>query len=181
MEAAKAIPEDEKPTVYLEADFGGRPSYWTVGTTHPHHELFLAAGGNNIYSNVIYYKEVSPESVAIQNPQVILKYWNSQKDPGIEKETSDTKSLEDQRDNIMNRAELKNTPAVKNKRVYVYSWDCTRGGARFFLGIGYMGKWLHPQLFADYNPREAYQEYLTRFLGLGLDVVDKGVFVYPEP
>jgi iron complex transport system substrate-binding protein len=44
-----------------------------------------------------------------------------------------------------------------------------------------MGKWLHPQLFADYNPREAYQEYLTRFLGLDLDVVDKGVFVYPEP
>lgn len=181
LDSVSRLSDDEKPKVYLEADFGGKPTYWTVGETHPHHDLLLAAGGDNMYSNVIYYKEVSPESVAMENPDVILRYFNTQKDQGLTKEIDDTASLEEQRDNVLDRAELKNVPAVKNKRVYIYTWDCTRGAARYFLGIGYIGKWLQPQIFEDYSPRDVYQEYLNRFQGVDIDVVNKGVFVYPEP
>ena len=181
IEAAKGVPEAEKPNVYLEADFGGHPKYWTVGPTHGHHDMLVSAGGNNVFSTTYYYNEVSPESVAMANPDVILKYWNTQKDPGIQKELNDTASMETQRNEILKRPELANTAAVLNKRVDVYSWDTTRGGARYYLAIGYMGKWLLPKIWKDYNPREAYQEYLSRFQGVDIDVINKGVFAYTEP
>jgi len=181
LQAVKGVPEADKPNVYVEADFGGRPKYATVGPTHGHHDMLVSAGGNNIFSTTYYYNEVSPESVAMANPDIILKYWNSQKDPGIQKELTDTASMETQRDEILKRPELANTDAIKNKRVYVYSWDTTRGGARYFLAIGYLGKWLLPKVWEDFNPREAYQEYLKRFQGVDIDVINKGVFAYPEP
>jgi hypothetical protein len=46
--------------------------------------------------------------------------------------------------------------------------------------MGYLGKWLQPEIFQDYSPREAYQEYLKEFQNADVDVVNKGVFVYPE-
>ncbi|MFB3766204.1 MAG: hypothetical protein ACE14P_13290 [Methanotrichaceae archaeon] len=69
---------------------------------------------------------------------------------------------------------------MKNSKVYVYTWDCTKGGAKFYLGLGYIGKWLVPSIFKDYNPRATYQEYLKKFWGADIDVINKGVFVYPE-
>ncbi len=56
----------------------------------------------------------------------------------------------------------------------------TKGEASLFLGMGYLGKWLQPVIFQDYNPRWVYQEYLERFQRVDVNVVDKGVFVYPE-
>lgn len=58
--------------------------------------------------------------------------------------------------------------------------DCTKAGGSFYRGMGCLGKWLQPEIFQDYRPREAYQEYLNEFQGAQVDVVNKGVFVYPE-
>ena len=126
------------------------------------------------------FKQVDPESVAIKNPEIILRYKYLKDSPGIDKDLSDTFALEALRDELLMRTELNRTPAVKNKNVYVFTWDCTKGGGRFYLGMGYLGKWLQPKIFQDYSPREAYQEYLKEFQGKDVDVVNKGVFVYPE-
>ena len=49
------------------------------------------------------------------------------------------------------------------------------------LGYAYLAKWLHPDLFKDFDPQAIHQEYLTRFMGIDYDLDEHGVFVYPEP
>lgn len=180
LQAVKGLPLEEKPKVYLEADFGGGQTYYTCGTGHAHNALIEAAGANNIFSNVTGFKQMDPESVALSEPEVILRYKYLKDSPGIDKGLNDTSALEALRKEMIDRPELKNTPAVKNGRVYIFTWDCTKGGGRFYLGMGYIGKWLQPQIFRDYSPREVYQEYLQKFQGVDVDVVSRGVFVYPE-
>ena len=170
----------DRPEVYLEADFGGGQTYYTCGSGHAHNALLVAAGGNNMFSELQGFKQVDPESVAMKNPEIIVRYKYLKDSPGIDKDLSDTAALEALRDELLGRTELNRTPAVKNKNVYVFTWDCTKGGGRFYLGMGYLGKWLQPKIFQDYSPREAYQEYLKEFQDVDVDVVNKGIFVYPE-
>jgi ABC-type Fe3+-hydroxamate transport system substrate-binding protein len=180
LEAVKGLPVMEKPKVYLEVDFGGGQKYTAAGTGHAHNALVVAAGANNIFSNVTGSKQVDPESVVIGDPEIILMYKYLKNSPGIEKDLSNTTALVAVRDEMLSRSELKNVQAIKNKKIYIYTWDCTRGGGRFYLGLGYIGKWLQPSIFQEYNPREAYQEYLKKFQDVDIDVINKGVFAYPE-
>ncbi|HQI68921.1 MAG TPA: ABC transporter substrate-binding protein [Methanothrix sp.] len=180
LNAVSGLSTSERPMVYLEADFGGGQTYYTCGSGHAHNALLVAAGGNNIFSELQGFKQVDPESVAVKNPEIILRYKYLKDSPGIDKDLSDTAALEALTDDMLGRTELNRTPAVKNKKVYLFTWDCTKGGGRFYLGMGYLGKWLQPEIFQDYSPREAYQEYLKEFQNADVDVVNKGVFVYPE-
>jgi iron complex transport system substrate-binding protein len=180
LDAVSLLSTSERPMVYLEADFGGGQTYYTCGSGHAHNALFVAAGGSNVFSELQGFKQVDPESVAMKNPEIILRYKYLKDSPGIGRDLNDTAALEALRDEVLGRTELNRTTAVKSKKVYVFTWDCTKGGGRFYLGMGYLGKWLQPEIFQDYSPREAYQEYLTKFQGANVDVVNKGVFVYPE-
>lgn len=180
LDAVSGLFASDKPRVYLEADFGGGQTYYTCGSGHAHNALLAAAGGNNVFSDLEGFKQVDPESVAMKNPDVILRYKYLKDSPGIDKDLSDTSALQALQGEMLERAELNKTPAVANKKVYIFTWDCTKGGGRFFLGMGYLGKWLQPEVFKDYSPREAYQEYLDLFQRTKVDVVNKGVFVYPE-
>lgn len=180
LDIVSALSISEKPKVYLEADFGGGQTYYTCGSGHAHNALLVAAGGSNIFSELQGFKQVDPESVAMRNPEIILRYKYLKDSPGIDKDLSDTVALEALVDEMLARTELNQTDAVKNKKVYMITWDCTKGGGRFYLGMGYLGKWLQPEIFQDYSPREAYQEYLDGFQGAKVDVINKGVFVYPE-
>jgi len=180
LQAVKALSKDKRPKVYLEADYGGGQTYYTGGTGDSNNALIVAAGANNLFSNVTGFKQVDPESVAMSNPEVILIYKYLKNAPGIDKALNDMAALKNVRDGMLNRTELRGVQAVKNNKVYIYTWDCTKGGAKFYLGLGYIGKWLVPSIFKDYNPRAVYQEYLKRFQGVDIDVINKGVFVYPE-
>jgi iron complex transport system substrate-binding protein len=180
LDAVAGLSADSKPMVYLEADFGGGQTYYTCGKGHANNALLQAAGGNNAFSEIEGYKQVDPESVALRNPEAILRYKYLKESPGIDRELDDTSALEELREEMLGRAELNRTPAVRDILVYVFTWDCTKGGGRFYLGMGYIGRWLQPDIFGDYNPREAYQEYLDLFQGTNVDVMNKGVFVYPE-
>ena len=177
-ERVEKLSAEDKPKVYLEADFGGGKIYYTCGEGHGHHEILVIAGGKNIFDDVTYGKEISPEDVIVRNPEIIVKYkWPAAS--GFDKDVDDTKGLEEIRDEILGRPELKHVTAVEDKEVYVFTRYTTRGAARYFLGIGYLAKWFHPELFEDLDPRANYQEYLTRFQGLDIDLSKKGVFVCP--
>ena len=178
-ERVETLSEEDKPNVYYEGDFGGGKIYRACGKGHSQHQMLVAAGGRNIFADVEYYGEVDPEGVIESNPEIIVKY----KYPGggFDKDASDTRELEEIRDEIMGRPELQKVTAVENGKVYIITWYTTRGGARYFLGVGYLAKWLHPELFEDLDPKADYQDYLTRFQGLDIDLDKVGVFVYPEP
>lgn len=176
--AIERIPAENRPTVFLEADFGGGQNYMTCGNRHVYHQLLVAAGGVNVFSHVNFYSEISPEAVLAKNPQIIMKY----KFPGghINRKREQTGDLEAVRDEILSRSELVNVDAVKNERVYVLDWYSSRGGAQYFLCLAQLAKWLYPEQLKELHPRADYAEYLRKFQGLDIDLGVYGVFFYPE-
>jgi iron complex transport system substrate-binding protein len=79
---------------------------------------------------------------------------------------------------ILNRPELANITAVKDGKVYCFSTDISTG-LSYWIGILYMAKILHPDIFSDLDPVAIHQEYLTRFQKLDFDLDQHGVFFYP--
>jgi len=165
------IPEENRTRVYIEA---WRP-YHTAGNGSGWHEKVELVGGYNIFSDFSGYFDVDAEEVARRNPDVIIRI--AKEEGGYD--TSDATELSDLRDEIMSRPELSGVSAVKNGRIYVISTDIL-GGVRHFVGMGYIAKWLYPEMFSDLNPEEIHRQYLAEFQGLSEDLVSNGVFVYPE-
>ena len=174
-EKADSISEEDKPKVYFEV----RKPYSIWGE----HAGIANAGGIDIFADqggasVV----VNAEDVMERNPDIIVKVlWPG---GGYGLGVDDTAELKAAREEIMNRPELQNVKAVKNKRVYIITphiWThYSVCGCRHFVQIAYMAKWFHPTLFEDMDPKAIHQEYLTRFQGLDIDLDKKGVFVYPE-
>ncbi|MCL0102525.1 hypothetical protein M1N93_00990 [Dehalococcoidia bacterium] len=60
--------------------------------------------------------------------------------------------------------------------MHLISEDLTFGPLANILKL-YIGKILHPELFADVDPEAILREYFEEFHGVEL----KGIFVYPDP
>ncbi|MEA1864642.1 MAG: ABC transporter substrate-binding protein, partial [Euryarchaeota archaeon] len=174
-ETVDEIPEEDRPKVYFES----RKPYSTGAKGSGYHAKVTMAGGNNIFGDLSGYPKVDPEEVIKRNPEIIIKYppaSGSNYHIG-----TDVTELIDVRNEIMNRPELAEVEAVKNGKVNILTGDVI-GATRHFVGIGYMAKWFHPELFEDFDPDAIHQEYITRFQGLPDDFLDEhGVFVYPPP
>jgi iron complex transport system substrate-binding protein len=176
-EKVEELSEEDKPKVYLEA---AKP--YRTGSAH--NNKIAAAGGKSIFSDSPDSIVVDPEVVLARNPEIIVYMPMAyQKTSGYDLDTGDTTKLEEIRDEIMSRPELQKVKAVETGRVYIISNHIYGyigpGGPRFFVGIGYMAKWFHPDLFEDLDPKAIHQEYITRFQGLDIDFDERGVFVYP--
>ena len=180
-EVTSAIPEEDKLRVYYEcASFAGYPTYQSGGSGSSTDSLIVATGGKNIFSDITGdFTEVSAEDVIRLDPEIILKTAYGE-DNGYF--VDDIAGLKNVRDEIMDRDELWNVTAVKTGRVYVISWNmdcCGAKGGRYFLGIAYIAKCLHPDL--DLDPTALHQDFITRFQGMDYDLSTHGVFVYhPE-
>lgn len=120
---------------------------------------------------------VDPEWLVSQDFEVLVIGDSLPGSYGIMVE--DTSALAAHRSGVMAYPTFADTSAVKNDRVYMQS-DVFLGTPRSIIGFAYMAKWFHPDLFEDLNPRALHQEYCTRFLGIDVDLMIKGVFVYPE-
>ena len=185
-ETVAGIPEEDKPTVYSESS---KP--YTLSGEFSYIE---ETGGRNIFPDTS--GSIDKEEVAKRNPDIIVKrIWGATQDGryvlagGYDLDADDTASLEEVRDEIMNREELQNVTAVKEARVYIMTSRIGSAGpgsgCRHFLQRVYQAKWFahlkHPELFEDLDPKDIHQEYLTEFQGLDIDLNEKGVFVYPGP
>ena len=172
-EQVEGISETDKPRVYLGWKFD---PYKTGGLKSGYHWKIVAAGGTNIFGDLEpMYPVVDSEEIIERDPEIIV--WSS-KLGGYLLDVGDTSELETLREEIMSRPELQEVTAVKNENVYVIT-NHILGGTRNFVSIGYMAKWLHPDIFEDLEPSAIHQEYLTEFQGLDYDLSEHGVFVYP--
>ncbi|MGB9853650.1 MAG: ABC transporter substrate-binding protein [Candidatus Bathyarchaeales archaeon] len=156
----KDLAESEKPRVYVELW-----SEWnTVAKGSVGHDLITYVGGKNIAADQpVPYPIVSPEFVAENNPDIIIR-MKMAGDP-------DFPILWEQ---IMNRTELKETNAIKNERVYIYD-PIIMQGVRYPIGILYWAKWIHPDLFRDMDPETVHEQIFSQFFGLKFE----GVYAYP--
>ncbi len=172
-DTVKEIPDEDKPRVYPE----GSKNY---GISDNDDWAIALAGGRDIF--VGESGTVDAEAVIEHDPNVIIKpTWKASGGYGVD--AGDTAGLKEVREEILSRSELQNVKAVKEGRVYVITthlWTyMPKTGNRHFIGICYMAKWFHPELFEDMDPQAIHQEYLTEFQGLDIDLDEKGVFVYP--
>jgi iron complex transport system substrate-binding protein len=171
-ENIKDIPGDKRPRIYLEHT----NKYQVHCGESVYSERLEEAGGKNIFGGVsANIQDMDPERVLTYNPEVIVKVsW-----PTGGYDTNNITLLSSIRDEILNRSEFANIPALKNRRVYVFNRYIASGAASF-IGSAYMAKWFYPELFKNLDPKAIHQEYLTRFQGLNYDLDKEGVFVYPS-
>ena len=166
------VSEDEKPRVYLEYS-----DYRTTAIGSGTHEMLIMAGGRNIAADLTGFPYVDPEWVIEQNPDIIIARARSTVIPCGYSE-DDPLAIKEKREKIMNRPELAEVEAVKNEKVYCFTTAISTG-LSYFIGIPYIARWLHPDLFDDLDPEAVHQEYLTRFQRLDYDLDEHGVFAYP--
>ena len=165
--ARESMPLINRPDVYVES----YSKYHTTGPGSGAHEICVLAGGHNIASNFsIPYPEITPEWVLAKNPHVIIKatalgncYAMIDPDP-----------LKSVRDKIMARPAWDNIRAVQDGKVYMVASDIWTG-PRAIIGISYMAKWFHPEVFKFLDPEKLHREYLEKFQGIKY----QGVYVYP--
>ncbi|MBA7537863.1 hypothetical protein ES705_30133 [subsurface metagenome] len=169
------IPEENRTKVYIEC---WRAYHTAAGNSGWHEKIELVGGYNIFREETVDYPDVGAEAVIKGEPEVIIRAAKTE--GGYD--TNDITELSNLRDEIMGRKELAIVPAVNatNESVYVINNDIF-GGTGHFVGMGYVAKWLYPDLFSNLDPKAAHRRYLTEFQGLSDSLVDNGVFVYPEP
>jgi len=169
------LSEEERPKVYLETPTGktcANGSIW--------HQRIEMAGGGNIFENAsVSYPDVDPESVIVKDPEIVIKICSSGSLEFGGYADDDPSEMEALREEMMSRPGWDEITAVENGEVYVLSIEVF-AGAKYFVGLNYLAKILHPDLFCDLDPEAVHQEYITRFQGLDYDLDKHGVFVYPE-
>ncbi|MGB9903006.1 ABC transporter substrate-binding protein [Methanothrix sp.] len=173
----KGIPEENRPKVYVE--YG--PYRVSNNPTLDAMPVEMAGGKSIITGRT--GGEVSPETVITANPDVIIRLvYDEDYDA---KDADDISKLKSARDEILERPELQNITAVRNGRVFVMAspfWTyLPYSGCRHFIGLAYLAKILHPDVFADMDPRAVHQRYLSEFQHLDYDLSKRGTLIYPEP
>jgi len=174
-EMVEEISEEDKPKVYIEcySDYTARTRR---SGTHPMCEI---AGGTNIGADLQgegTTVKVDPEWIIDQNPDIIVKVVSGSKvHSGYDED--DPSGMKEVRDNIMSRPGFDGISAVRNGRVYLICPDiCDRSSNS--IGVAYLAKWFHPDLFEDLDPQTIHQQYID-IHGLDYDLNEHGLFVYP--
>lgn len=141
------------------------------------HETFdFISGCENIFGDLaLSYTDVDLERVIERNPEIVIKLCGAGDKNFGGYDEDDTSEMEALRDAVASRPGWDAIDAAKNDQVYVLS-NYILGGAQHFIGVAYLAKLFHPDLFAELDPVAVHREYLTRFQGLEL----QGVYIYPE-
>ncbi len=170
------IPEEEKPSVYLEhsSDFG------TAANGSGYHSDVVMAGGRNVFADLpTSYPTVDQEAVMAKNPDIIVKLFGHGSSTTSGGYINDnTTEMEALRDTIINRPGSKAISAVENNRVYVL-YSPLIDGAKHIIGVSYLAKLFYPEALGDFDPVEVHRRYL-KFLGSDFDLDKHDAFVVPE-
>jgi iron complex transport system substrate-binding protein len=181
-EAVRNLSDSDKPEVFgfYGGDWGmsAGPPYGVYGEENMVNGLLEKAGLISLTGELPGdWIVVDPEWVVTANPPVIVREIFSMVDPVVGYDMDDTAGIKDMYNDITSRPEFAGTDAVRNNEVYMVSTDILQ--VAWFLGLQYIAKWFHPDLFPDLDPDAVHQEYLTRFVGTDVDISETGVFVYP--
>ena len=84
-------------------------------------------------------------------------------------ESEDGRGMKDEYDEIIGLPGFeKNVTAVKNDSVFVID-DSIMFAPQQPVGLAYLAKWFHPELFADLDIEAMHQEYVDEFCGIDFD------------
>ncbi len=153
------------PAVYVES----YSDYHAAGPGSGGNQMCAFAGGRNIAEDMtIPYPRITSEWVVSQNPEVVIKATSY----GNGYAQSDSTGFNQRRDVILARPAWHHITAVAQARVHVMD-SAIWTGPRAIIGIAYMVRWMHPEIFRNMDPEALHQEYLEKFQR----VPYKGVYV----
>ena len=184
-EETAGLSEDEKPRVFFKFPGYTPEAISTFTDTMPGvgYQVEIA-GGINIAADLPgpgHVNEVDPEWLIEQNPDIVTAMiWDVYYPGALGYEVDDDSVAEATREEIMAMDVFAGGKAVEDGKVHLYEVEMF-DTPRFVVGVAYMAKWFHPELFSDLDPKAIHQEYLTDFMRIDHDLEEHGVFVYPEP
>ncbi|MCL0065869.1 ABC transporter substrate-binding protein [Dehalococcoidia bacterium] len=165
-----ALSPGEKVRVFAEH----HRQFMAWGPGSDQHKMIEAAGGMNIFADIgRAFLVIDPEKVITRNPQVIMR---SAFGAPMGFGATDLEPIREYLAGVIARPGWENLEAVKEGRVYLVSVDIGSGPPEIILNL-FIGKILHPELFADVDPESFLREYFEEFHGVEF----KGIFVYPQP
>lgn len=167
-ERVEDLEPEEKPRVYYE----WYKDYQAVGPRNANHNAIVMGGGVNIFEDTVTeYPDVESETIIERDPQVIIKCSYRRDLFGYD--VTDTAPLQELRNVIMSRTGWDHIDAVENGRVYLISTYTHSTHPSVYYS--YIGKYLHPQLFEDIDPKAIQEEWFQKFLGVDY----QGMYAYP--
>ena len=170
MDKVKAIPENDRPTVYFEL---GDTPYMTTGNKGAWHTTLEMAGGKNLFGDLSESNfNTDAEEVMKRNPDFFLK----KEYPEGGYDSDNITEMISERDELLNRTELANVTAVKNGQVYLID-SSVFASPSYVIGIAYMAKWFHSDIFKELDPTAMHKEYLEEYQGIPY----RGIYAYPMP
>jgi iron complex transport system substrate-binding protein len=190
-------PED-KTRVYFEFKL----NKVSCGDKSAEGQLLNMAGGQNIFrekegerigtvikvtglaEEPIAYYQVGPEAIIDRNPEVIVRdyldFADAMKLKGLKvfgyTSKPKVKGMEKARKKLMDRAGWDEIDAVRDERVYMFAFGELCSSPKWPIALGYLAKWFYPDEFADLDPQEFHEEWLSKWH----DVEYMGLYVYPE-
>jgi iron complex transport system substrate-binding protein len=146
---------DIPPGKRLRVMFAGPKSVYMVATGEMlQTEWLRLAGAENVASGLKgFWCDVSPEQVALWNPDVIFL--------GSSKDTYDV-------DKVLKSSQFRTVKAVRQRRVYAFPsnigwWDWP--APHCVLGVLWAAKTLYPQRFTDIDMVKTADEFYAKYLG----------------
>lgn len=181
----KNLPEDEVPSVFLY--YGGSygiappPPYGSYGRDNfLGNKMIEMAGGRSLTAeNRGEWINVDSEWIIEQNPDVLIReYYNITKtnDPELGYSASSNLKAKIMMDTIVAMPAFESSNAVREKNVHMIFGNIV--SESWFLGLPYIAKWLHPEIFKDLDPHSIYQEFITRFMRVDYNIYEQGIYSY---
>ncbi len=115
-----------------------------------------------------------------KNPCVIFKYESTQEGHRLGCDIDSPSKAKEVVEEILRRSELADVCALKSKKVYGYSMFLNLGTVQP-VGALYTAKILHPDRFKDIDPRDVFQELVSKYFGSDFDIRKHGIYAYPCP
>lgn len=178
------LSDEEKPDVFFKGPAYKPEQIFTYGNGMKlwANMLNLAGGRNAVDNQSAAWFEVDSEWL-IKKPIDIMVVHNREamypdvfgynaKDQDAAKEKANSLIT-----NLTSNPVFSGNDAVKNQKIYLIA-DPLTGTPRSIIGVAYLAKWFHPDLFNDLNPEEIHQKYLD-FIGANYDLKNTGLFGYP--
>lgn len=169
-DATAHIPENRRPTVFIDMLAGTRSCCHTAGKGNMG-AFIEAAGGHNIAASLLpgFLGEISAEALITMNPDVLILDGTrgpGSTGPGLKMGAQVTPVVaQASLDKLLQVPELSGLKAVQDGRSYGL-WHSFYDSPFNILAIEAMAKWFYPDLFPKLDPDADLREIATRFHGL---------------
>lgn len=164
------IPEDQRPTVFLEAHAGNGPDCCNSPGRGNVGDYIAFVGGRNIGADVLTapFGKLNLEYVIDRDPDVYVATGGPHlaKTGGyvVGPQFSGEASRESLR-RVTQRRGIASLTAVRNRRVHGLSHQLINSPIDI-VATEALARWVHPERFADLNPRATLDTINTRFLAV---------------